>query len=298
MTENMQQCGSCREWKSEDGYSPSYRGKSGTWCRSCFSEYHRKRRAGAGPRPRKALTEVRVCEHCGEQYTPKINKPTRFCGRKCKTAHRNAELRRARQCLTCGEPAEGNAYLCAAHLYCEWPGCSKPKANGRLCPTHKAERRMQRNSSEGLTCDAEGCSGTHYAIAIVDGVERRACRFHHGRFSRSGEWGGARRIALRAARYTDPTSGYVFINHPTTGRRMPEHRVVMELAIGRPLHKFENVHHVNGVRDDNRPSNLELWTKAQPAGQRVEDLVAWVVDIYPEYVRAALNGETQMRLPD
>jgi hypothetical protein len=61
----------------------------------------------------------------------------------------------------------------------------------------------------------------------------------------------------------------------------------MEEILGRPLEPNENVHHVNGVRDDNRPENLELWLTSQPSGQRVRDLVEWVVAHYPDLVVAA-----------
>jgi hypothetical protein len=57
----------------------------------------------------------------------------------------------------------------------------------------------------------------------------------------------------------------------------------MEEKLGRRLLLDESVHHRNGVRDDNRPENLELWVRPQPSGIRVEDAVAWAREILDRY---------------
>ena len=74
------------------------------------------------------------------------------------------------------------------------------------------------------------------------------------------------------------------------GKHVAEHRYVMEQDIGRPLLPEEEVHHLNGDRLDNRIENLELWSSSQPAGQRVEDKVAWAKEIL------SLYGDTQYNM--
>ncbi len=48
--------------------------------------------------------------------------------------------------------------------------------------------------------------------------------------------------------------GYKFVNGEA------EHITVMEVKLGRKLNKGEVVHHINGIKDDNCPENLQLFS--------------------------------------
>lgn len=95
----------------------------------------------------------------------------------------------------------------------------------------------------------------------------------------NGNWRGGR---------TRHKKGYVMVytpGHPraVTGNYVFEHILVAEELLGRYLMPDERIHHRNGIRNDNRPENLELWTRPQPSGIRVSDAVEWARTILSRY---------------
>lgn len=172
---------------------------------------------------------------------------------------------------------------------CQVEDCNRALFSLGYCKTHW--RRYQKHGdplphipikdySQPRLCSVVGCQGKH--------VGRGFCNTHLNRYWRHGDPQADKPVQQKVNQGFTYSDGYRLVKDPATGKRRPEHCLIMESALGRSLQKHEEVHHKNGVRDDNRLQNLELWTTSQPAGSRVCDKVQWAKEILEQYEPDAL----------
>jgi hypothetical protein len=135
-------------------------------------------------------------------------------------------------------------------------------------------------------CTVDGCEN--------NAVKRQLCSGHADRLRIRGDVHAETPIR-RVAGTGYVSHGYRVVPVPAGLRHLcngetgvAEHRLVMARHLGRALHPDESVHHKNGDRLDNRLDNLELWSRYQPRGQRVEDKVDYAVEMLRRYAPARL----------
>ena len=173
---------------------------------------------------------------------------------------------------------------------CSVPECGRPmRANG-FCNRHLLRWRRHGDPLAGGPFQRAFPPGTTCLVACCDRPPRSGrgyCGGHYSRFINGVEMDSPIREFTGRSFMPD---GYVRVKAPPAFSGMAkkdgyvaEHRLVIARSLGRCLYPDESVHHVNGDRQDNRLENLELWSSAQPRGQRVEDKLAWAREMFRRY---------------
>ena len=96
-----------------------------------------------------------------------------------------------------------------------------------------------------LICAVDGCSN------IADHPVNMICHAHYMRMYRNGSYKSTRR-----AHGSGTITVYGYITKGT--EKKLEHVLVAEKALGKGLPDFAEVHHINGIRSDNRNENLVI----------------------------------------
>ena len=109
------------------------------------------------------------------------------------------------------------------------------------------------NLSQSLIAARFGCSqGLVSNLLRSKGMATRRASERHP------SWKGGRRVHASGYVQTRLSYGHPFYCMVGRAGYVFEHRLVMAQHLGRPLSSGETVHHINGVRTDNRIENLQI----------------------------------------
>jgi hypothetical protein len=179
---------------------------------------------------------------------------------------------------------------------CSIESCKRSRRSALYCTAHYQKFKKYGDPLGGPGsgravqhefCTIEGCGKKHTSQGM--------CQMHYKRNALYGDPSIVHE-PKRNGNKTINNNGYVVVYEPenptsTANGFGLEHRLVMAEHLGRALTKYEQVHHKNGVRHDNRIENLELWNTKQPPGQRPEDKIQYAIEILKQYAPHLLEEQ-------